>query len=112
MKTNRKQILLNEEREQINKQANIASHELLVPISIYIAHKRKTLSFSKSDRQTLQYSRYVKWFFRFLSRFASLLERAAWSMDSTKRVMNHVREYWYIGSMFARSAIEKNRIVE
>jgi hypothetical protein len=26
--------------------------------------------------------------------------------------MNQVKEYWYIGSMLAKSAIEKNRIVE
>lgn len=34
------------------------------------------------------------------------------SMDMTKRLMNHVREYWYIGSILARSAIEKNRMDE
>lgn len=34
------------------------------------------------------------------------------SIDMTKRLINHEREYWYIGSMLARSAIEKNRIDE
>jgi hypothetical protein len=34
------------------------------------------------------------------------------SIDMMKRLMNQVREYWYMGSMFARSAIEKNNIEE
>jgi hypothetical protein len=33
-------------------------------------------------------------------------------MERQKRLINHMSEYWYIGSMFARSAIEKNKIVE
>lgn len=28
------------------------------------------------------------------------------------RLMNHVNEYWYIGSMFARSDMQKKRIAE
>ena len=29
-----------------------------------------------------------------------------------KRLMNQVREYWYIGSILAKSDIQKNRIAE
>ena len=31
---------------------------------------------------------------------------------ATKRLTNQVREYWYIGSMFGRSVIEKNKMDE
>ena len=34
------------------------------------------------------------------------------SIDITKRLMNQVREYWYIGSMLAKSEIEKNMTAE
>ena len=33
-------------------------------------------------------------------------------MEPMKRLMYHVREYWYIGSMLARSAMQKNRMDE
>lgn len=33
-------------------------------------------------------------------------------MELMNRLMNHANEYWYIGSMLARSAIEKNSTVE
>ena len=34
------------------------------------------------------------------------------SMDKMKRLMNQVREYWYMGSILARSAMEKNNTAE
>ena len=37
---------------------------------------------------------------------------SAFSMLIMKRLMNQLREYWYIGSMLAKSAIEKKRMVE
>ena len=33
-------------------------------------------------------------------------------MELTKRLMNQVREYWYMGSMLARSEMEKKRMEE
>ena len=33
-------------------------------------------------------------------------------MDIMQRLTNHVSEYWYIGSMLGKSAIEKNKIEE
>ena len=33
-------------------------------------------------------------------------------MELMKRLTNHDREYWYIGSMLARSAMEKNSTEE
>lgn len=33
-------------------------------------------------------------------------------MDMTKRLTNQMREYWYIGSMLGRSAMEKNKMEE
>jgi len=33
-------------------------------------------------------------------------------MDRMNRLMNQVREYWYIGSILARSAMEKNSTAE
>lgn len=34
------------------------------------------------------------------------------SMDKIKRLMNQLSEYWYMGSMLARSAMEKNKMAE
>lgn len=34
------------------------------------------------------------------------------SMDRMNRLINQVSEYWYMGSMLARSAMEKNRMEE
>lgn len=34
------------------------------------------------------------------------------SMEPIKRLINQVREYWYMGSMLARSAMEKNKMAE
>lgn len=33
-------------------------------------------------------------------------------IDMMKRLMNQSSEYWYVGSMLARSAIEKNKMEE
>lgn len=33
-------------------------------------------------------------------------------MELMKRLTNQVSEYWYMGSMLGRSAIEKNRLAE
>lgn len=61
--------------------------------------------------QTLQYKEYVKWSYKNCSRVLRSSDFSAFSMDMPKRLMNHVREYWYIGSMLAKSAMEKKRIV-
>lgn len=34
------------------------------------------------------------------------------SIEFTNRLINHGSEYWYIGSMLAKSAMEKNRTDE
>lgn len=31
------------------------------------------------------------------------------AIEMWKRLTNHTREYWYIGSMFGRSVVEKKR---
>lgn len=49
---------------------------------------------------------------RFFRRASRSSDFSALSMDRIKRLMNQVREYWYMGSMFAKSAMEKNRMVE
>ena len=80
--------------------------------SIIIISIKLTLSFSNSDLQMLQYREYVKWSYKCFKRTSKLSDFSALSIDSTNRLMNQVKEYWYIGSMLAKSAIEKNRIVE
>lgn len=44
--------------------------------------------------------------------FDKLSDFSEFSMDRMNRLMNQVREYWYMGSMLARSAMEKNRMDE
>ena len=41
-----------------------------------------------------------------------LSDFSALSMELTNRLTNQVSEYWYMGSMLARSVMEKNRIEE
>jgi hypothetical protein len=45
-------------------------------------------------------------------RWCRRFSRSAVSMDRINRLMNQVSEYWYMGSMLARSAMEKNKMVE
>ena len=54
----------------------------------------------------------MKWSLRNERRFSKSSDLSAFSILMTNRLMNQVREYWYIGSMLAKSAIEKNKIVE
>ena len=41
-----------------------------------------------------------------------LSDFSALSMEFTKRLTNQAREYWYMGSILARSVIEKKRMEE
>ena len=41
-----------------------------------------------------------------------LSDFSALSMEPTNRFTNQVSEYWYMGSMLARSVIEKKRMEE
>ena len=43
---------------------------------------------------------------------SSTSDFSEFSMEFTNRLINHGSEYWYIGSMLARSAMEKNRTEE
>lgn len=41
-----------------------------------------------------------------------LSDFSALSMELTNKLTNQTREYWYMGSILARSVMEKNRIEE
>ena len=73
-----------------------------------LAHSRKanrSLSFSKRLRQTLQYRAYVKCSWMLARRTCTPSDLAAAAMEALNRFTNQGSEYWYIGSMFARSAM-------
>jgi hypothetical protein len=73
---------------------------------------RLTLSFSNSDLHILQYKEYVKCSLRFAKRLGRSSLFSEFSIESTNRPTNDAKEYWYMGSMLASSAIVKNSIVE
>jgi hypothetical protein len=86
-------------------------------------NEKRSLSRSNSERHTFWYSAYVKWSLIVRRRAERASEASsgaappvspsdpsllAW-MLFTKRAMNQLREYWYMGSMFARSRMVKKR---
>mmetsp|Transcript_6920 Transcript_6920/g.18891 ORF Transcript_6920/g.18891 Transcript_6920/m.18891 type:complete len:265 (+) Transcript_6920:2119-2913(+) len=109
-------------RKKLN--SSIGNRPSLVMILVQSKNEKSSLSFSNSDRHTFWYSEYVKWLamiFRRSPRSTSLVSSPcssagsssssssadAW-MDRTNRPMNQDSEYWYIGSMLARSRMVKN----
>jgi len=49
---------------------------------------------------------------KFSSLFSRFSDCSALSMEFTNKFTNQVREYWYMGSMLARSVMEKKRMEE
>lgn len=68
-----------------------------------------SLCASKRDLQTFSYSRRVKKSFKFLILYGGSYDFGELSIDEPNRLANHWSEYWYIGSMVARSIMAKNR---
>eukprot|EP01137_Pigoraptor_chileana_P024725 Opistho-2@93109 len=81
-------------------------------MSTHIMNEKSSLSFSSSDRHTLQYSEYVRWLRRCFRRVGTSSDFSLSRMDATKRLMNQLSEYWYIGSTLVRSAMLKNSVDE
>lgn len=52
----------------------------------------------------------VKWLFKFKILWLRLSDGSLLLMLFTYKSINQVREYWYIGSMFASSDIQKNKM--
>lgn len=44
----------------------------------------------------------------FSNLYSSIFDGVLVSTDNTNNLENHCREYWYIGSMVAKSKIQKN----
>ena len=53
----------------------------------------------------------MKWFFKFSRRASRISFFSALSMLMMNNEMNQVSEYWYMGSMLARSVMLKKRMV-
>mmetsp|Transcript_53889 Transcript_53889/g.129856 ORF Transcript_53889/g.129856 Transcript_53889/m.129856 type:complete len:302 (+) Transcript_53889:1625-2530(+) len=79
------------------------------PSWIFVASRNENsnLSFSNRERHTFSYSTYVNVSFRPFRR-VSVSPVGDFLMANLNRFTYHSREYWYIGSMLARSAIAKN----
>ena len=71
-------------------------------------NENRSLSFSNSERHTFWYSEYVKCSLMTSRRDArsSVCFSDPW-MDRTNKPMNQLSEYWYMGSMLARSRMVK-----
>lgn len=70
------------------------------------------LSFSNKDLQTFLYILLVKWSFKFPSLCSSTVDFSLLLIDCTYKLMNQTKEYWYIGSIFASSEMQKNSTEE
>lgn len=65
-----------------------------------------------SDQHHVALNKYNIFRVIFAYRCSSTSDFSELSIDKMKRLMNHVSEYWYIGSILARSAMEKNSTAE
>mmetsp|Transcript_83743 Transcript_83743/g.245559 ORF Transcript_83743/g.245559 Transcript_83743/m.245559 type:complete len:205 (-) Transcript_83743:319-933(-) len=72
--------------------------------------ENSNLCFSKSDRQMFLYNISMKKSLRISILVVMSSHGSDLSMAALKRPMKKGSEYWYIGSMFARSAMQKKRI--
>mmetsp|Transcript_19245 Transcript_19245/g.73653 ORF Transcript_19245/g.73653 Transcript_19245/m.73653 type:complete len:540 (-) Transcript_19245:5059-6678(-) len=98
-------------RKALSSAESRRSASRLVRILKQRSMEKRSLSFSKSERQTFSYSTKVNvslsdW----TTAFMSVESVSALSMARRKRSVNHSREYWYMGSTLARSAMQKNRM--
>mmetsp|Transcript_13473 Transcript_13473/g.52947 ORF Transcript_13473/g.52947 Transcript_13473/m.52947 type:complete len:250 (-) Transcript_13473:348-1097(-) len=104
-------------RKKLN--SSTGSRSSLVMILVQSRNEKSSLSFSNSDRHTFWYSEYVKcsaMIFNRSSRSTSAGSPESSSSDSsaeawierTNSEMNQDSEYWYMGSMFAKSRMVKN----
>lgn len=70
------------------------------------------LTFSNKPLQTLIYSEYVRYLAR-SARCSSMFSFfSVLSIAVLKRFTNHTREYWYMGSILARSAAADRESME
>ena len=92
------------------KNRSSAGSSFCCPSIIFVVSRKekRSLSFSKRERHTFLYSKYVKQSFKFFKRSSKFLDSTACSMEASNRAMYQSREYWYIGSTDAKSAIQKN----
>ena len=79
-------------------------------ILVQSRNEKSSLSFSKSERHTFWYRMNVNASFRLARRSSRFSPFSAFSMPSTNRPMYHSIEYWYIGSIIERSAMQKKRL--
>ena len=76
-----------------------------------ILNENSSLWASKRLRHTLSYRDRVKWSLRPLIRIGgSWFLPGELSIELPKSWANHYKEYWYMGSMTAKSTIVKNKI--
>ena len=68
------------------------------------------MCFSNNDRDTVSYRRYVKNSFNIPIRFSTSVHCSLSVIALTKRSINQLREYWYMGSMMRRSLMQKKRV--
>lgn len=71
-----------------------------------------SLTFSNKLRQTLTYKAYVKYFINSRVRSSIFRRFGLFRIATVNKFINHEREYWYIGSIFANVSIVKNNLVE
>lgn len=55
---------------------------------------------------------FVKWLFRYPSLSSKTVDLVLLVIDWWYKFMNHTSEYWYMGSILARSDIQKNSTEE
>ena len=72
--------------------------------------ENSNLCFSNNDRDTVSYRRYVKNSFNIPICFSTSVHCSLSVIALTKRSINQLREYWYMGSMMRRSLMQKKRV--
>ena len=102
---------------QRNKYVNTFSHVCQMPFLSRISHAFSNqqycqISVFKMSRFSTKKFQRNKMFLQTKRCFWIFVSpaRSAFAMPFKNIVMNHSSEYWYIGSMLARSATQKNRI--
>jgi hypothetical protein len=95
-----------------NHDPPIGSTDLTIKYGIGRSLYRMTnyrLTFSNKPLQMLTYREYVKYLVRSASRSSTSSTFSVLSIAALKRFINHNKEYWYMGSMLARSAVANRK---
>jgi hypothetical protein len=70
--------------------------------------ENRSLCFSNKLRQTFSYKEKVNASFIICNLYSSTFEGVLDSTAMTNKRTNHCKEYWYIGSINAKSIMQKN----